>query len=48
VDFKTLQGLSHYDNTSTTPGATLEKWQKAINKEHHNRTTKLDLELHGT
>ena len=29
VDFKTLQGLSHYNNTSTTPGATLEKRQKA-------------------
>ena len=22
VDFETLQGLSHYNNTSTTPGAT--------------------------
>jgi hypothetical protein len=29
VDFRTLQGLSHYDNTSTIPGATLEKRQKA-------------------
>jgi hypothetical protein len=48
VDFKTLQGLSHYDNTSTIPGATLEKRQKAVNKEYHDRTKKLDLELHGT
>jgi len=45
VDFKTL---SHYNNTSTTPGATLEKRQKAVNQEHHDRTKKLDLELHGT
>ena len=29
VDFKTLQGLSHYDNTSTIPGATLEKEAKS-------------------
>jgi len=48
VDFKTLQGLSHYNNTSTTPGVTLEKRQKAVNKEHHDRTKKLDSELHGT
>ena len=27
-----------FDNTSTTPGATLEKRQKAVNKEHHDRT----------
>ena len=25
VDFKTLQGLSLYNNTSTTPGATLDR-----------------------
>ena len=43
----TLQGLSHYDNTSTIPGATLEKRQKAVNKEYHDRTKTLDLELHG-
>jgi hypothetical protein len=48
VDFKTLQGLSHFDNTSTIPGATLEKRQKAVNEEYHDRTKKLDLELHGT
>jgi hypothetical protein len=48
VDFKTLQGLSHYDNTSTIPGATLEKRQKAVNKECHDRTRKLDSELHGS
>ena len=48
VDFKTLQGLSHYDNTSTIPGATLEKRQKAVNKEYHDRTRKLDSELHGS
>jgi hypothetical protein len=41
VDFKTLQGLSHYDNTSTIPGETLEKRQKAVNKEYHDRTRKL-------
>ena len=48
VDFKTLQGLSHYDNTSTIPGATLEKRQKAVNKEYHDRSRKLDSELHGS
>jgi hypothetical protein len=48
VDFKTLQGLSHYDNTSTIPGATLEKRQKAVNKEYHDRTRKHDSELHGS
>ena len=48
VDFKTLQGLSHYDNTSTIPGAALEKRQKAVNKEYHDRTRKLDSELHGS
>ena len=48
VDFKSLQGLSHYDNTSTIPGATLEKRQKAVNKEYQDRTRKLDSELHGT
>jgi hypothetical protein len=48
VDFKTLQGLSHYDNTSSTPGAILENRQKAVNKEYHDRTKKLDFELHGT
>ena len=45
---KTLQGLSHYDNTSTIPGATLEKRHKAVKKEYHDRTKKLDLQLHGT
>ena len=48
VDFKTLQGLSHYDNTSTIPGGTLEKKQKAVNIEYHDRTRKLDSELHGS
>ena len=48
VDFNTLQVLSHYDNTSTIPGATLEKRLKAVNKENHNRTRKLDSELHGS
>ena len=48
VDFMALQGLSHYDNTSTIPGATLEKRQKAVNKEYHDRTRKLDSELHGS
>jgi len=48
VNFKTPQGLSHYNNTSTTPGATLEKRQKAVNQEYHDRTTELDSELHGT
>ena len=48
VDSKTLQGLSHYDNTSTIPGATLEKRQKAVNKEYHDRSRKLDSELHGS
>ena len=48
MDFKTLQGLSHYDNTSTIPGVTLEKRQKAVNKEYQDRTRKLDSELHGT
>ena len=48
MDFKTLQGRSHYDNTSTIPGATLEKRQKAVNKEYHDRTRKLDSELHGS
>jgi hypothetical protein len=47
VDFKTLQGISHYDNTSTTAGATREKRQRAVNKEYHDRTEKLDFELHG-
>ena len=42
VDFKTLQGLSHYDNTSSIPGATLEKRKKAVNKEYHDRTKKLE------
>ena len=32
VDFKTLQGLSHYDNTSTIPGVTLEKGKKLSTK----------------
>jgi len=44
VDFKTLQALSHYDNTSTIPGATLEKRQKAVKKEYHDRTRKLGAE----
>ena len=48
VDFRTLQGLSSYDNTSTIPGATLEKRQKAVNKGYHDRTRKLDSELHGS
>ena len=48
VDFEAPQGLSHYDNTSTIPGATLEKGQKAVNKKYHDRTMVLDLELHGT
>jgi hypothetical protein len=48
VDFKALQGLSHYDNTSTIPGITLEKRQKAVNKKYHDRTRKLDSELHGS
>ena len=39
--------LSHYDNTSAIPGATLEKRQKAVNKENNNRTRKLDSELNG-
>ena len=30
------------------PGATLEKRQKAVNKGHHDRTWKLDSELHGS
>jgi len=34
VDCKALQGLSHCNNTSTTPGATLEKRQKAVNQEY--------------
>jgi len=42
------KGLSHYDSASYIPGATLEKWQRAVNKEHHDLTKKLDLELHGT
>ena len=48
VDFKTLQGLSHYDNTSTTPGATLEKRQMKVIKEYHKRAKDLDADLHGT
>ena len=50
LGFKTPQCLSHYryDNTSTIPGATLEKRQKAVNKEYHDRTRELDSELHGT
>jgi len=48
VDFMALQGFSHDDNTSTIPGATLEKRQKAVNKEYHDRTRKLDSELHGS
>ena len=48
MDFRTLQGLSHYDNTSTIPGATLEKRQKAVIKEYHDRTRKLDSEQHGS
>jgi len=43
MDFMALQ-----DNTSTIPGATLEKRQKAVNKEYHDRTRKLDSELHGS
>jgi hypothetical protein len=42
LDFRSLQGLSHYENTSTIPGATLYKRQKAVNKEYHDRTRKLD------
>ena len=48
VDFEAPQGLSHYDSASYISGATLEKWQRAVNKEHHDLTKKLDLELHGT
>jgi len=48
VDFKTLQDLSHYNKTSTTPAATVEKRQKAVNKEYHDRTKELDSELHGS
>jgi len=33
VNFKTLQGLSHYDITFTNPGATLKKRQTRVNKE---------------
>ena len=33
---------------STIPGATLEKRKKAVNKEYHDRTKKLNFELHGT
>jgi len=44
LDFNTLHGLSQYDNTSTIPGATLEKRQEG----HHDRTKKPDFELHGT
>ena len=38
----------HYDSTSTIPGATLEKRQTAVNEEYHDRTRKLDSELHGS
>ena len=31
-----------------SPGATLEKRQKAVNKGYHDRTWKLDSELHGS
>jgi len=49
VDFKTLQGLLHYNNTSTAPGASIEKRQKAVNQEYHDdRTRRLDSVLHGT
>ena len=43
-----IRGLSHYEKTSTIPGATLEKRQKAVNEEYHDRTRKLDSELHGS
>jgi len=45
VDFKTILGLSHCDNSSTTPGATLEKCQKAMKKEYHDHRSSM---LHGT
>jgi hypothetical protein len=50
MDFKTPQGLSHYNNTSTAPGATLEKRQSNVNKEYmyHKRAKDLDIDLHGT
>ena len=32
VDFKTLQGLSHFDSTSTFPGATRRKGKKLSTK----------------
>jgi hypothetical protein len=35
-DFKTLEGLSHYDSTSTTPKGTLEEEQNSLNSEHHD------------
>ena len=35
-------------NTSTTPGATLEKRQRVVNQEYHDCTKKLDSELRGT
>ena len=48
VDFKTLQGLSHYNNTSIIPGATLEKRQTSVKTEYHKRAKDLDADLHGT
>ena len=48
VDFKTLQGLSYYNNTFTAPGATLEKRQSSVNKEHHKRAKDPGADLHGT
>jgi len=48
VDFKTLQGLSHYNSTSTIPGPTLEKRQTKVNNEYHKRAKNLDADLHGT
>ena len=48
VDFKTLQGLFHYNNTSIIPGATLEKRQSSVNNEHRKRAKDLGADLHGT
>jgi hypothetical protein len=48
VDFKTLQGFSHYNSISIIPGATLEERQTTVNKDYRKRAKDLDVDLHGT
>jgi len=48
LDFRSLQGISHYNNTSTASGATIGRRQSNVNKKYNKYAKDLDADLQGT